>query len=75
MGTDPRLRYVTASLKVDYLKPTPIEATLELRGEIKEIKERKVIVKVSVSAKDQVCAKGEVVAVKIPESMKKLGKT
>ena len=28
----PPLRFVTASLKVDYLRPTPIDAVLELRG-------------------------------------------
>ena len=37
MGTEPFLRYVTASLKVDYLRPTPIGVELELRGRVKEI--------------------------------------
>ena len=69
MGTEPKLRFVTASLHVDYLKPTPIEATLKLKGEVKEIKGRKVIVQVEVEAKDQICARGEIVAVKIPPDM------
>ena len=38
MDTNPALRYVTASLKVDYLKPTPLGVPLEIRGRIKEIK-------------------------------------
>ena len=46
MGTDPALRFVTASLHVDYLAPTPIDATLELRGRAKEIGDRKVVVTV-----------------------------
>jgi acyl-CoA thioesterase FadM len=62
------LRFVTASLHVDYLAPTPIDATLELRGKVKEIKGRKVIVGITLSAKGKVCVKGEVVVVQIPEN-------
>ena len=39
MDTAPPLRFVTASLKVDYLRPTPI-GPLEIRARIKEIKEK-----------------------------------
>ena len=67
MGFEPPLRFVPASLHVNYLAPTPIDATLELRGTVKEIKGRKVIVGVTLSAKAKVCAKGEVVAVQISE--------
>lgn len=68
-GTDPPLRFVTASLHVDYLAPTPIDAALELRGRVKEAKERKVIVEVSLSANGRTCARGEVTGVLMPESM------
>ena len=60
-------RCVTASLKVDYLKPTPIDCTLELRGRIKELKGRKVVVDVTLFAKEEICAKGEVIVVQIPD--------
>lgn len=63
-------RCVTASLKVDYLKPTPIDCTLELRGTIKEIKGRKVIVETRLYAKHELCAKGEVIVVQIPNDWK-----
>ena len=33
MDTEPPLRYLTASLHVDYLKPTPLGPVLEVRGE------------------------------------------
>jgi acyl-coenzyme A thioesterase PaaI-like protein len=69
MDTEPPLRFVTASLHVDYKKPTPIDTTLILRGKVKEIKEKKVIVEVSLSANGEICARGEVIAVKIPETM------
>ncbi|GAB4376174.1 MAG: PaaI family thioesterase [Calditrichia bacterium] len=69
MDTQPPLRFVTASLKVDYLRPTPLAVPLVIRGKIKEIKGRKVIVEAAVFAGDQLCARGEVVAVQMPESM------
>jgi acyl-coenzyme A thioesterase PaaI-like protein len=69
-GSDPPLRYVTASLHVDYLAPTPIDAVLELRGRVKEVRERKVIVAVTLTAKGRECARGEVTGVLIPEGMK-----
>jgi acyl-coenzyme A thioesterase PaaI-like protein len=68
MDTEPPLRFVTASLHVDYLAPTPIEGPLELRSQIKEIKGRKVVVATTLSAGGTVCARGEVVAVQMPES-------
>ena len=43
MDTLPAFRFVTGSLKVAYLKPTPLGPTLEIRGRVKEIKGRKVI--------------------------------
>jgi acyl-coenzyme A thioesterase PaaI-like protein len=68
LGTEPEHRVVTASLRVDYLRPTPIDGVLELRGKAKEIKERKIIVTVELFAKGKLCVKGEVVAVKASES-------
>ena len=62
-------RFVTASLHVDYLRPTPIDAELEIRGVTKELKEKKVVVSATVSAMGKICAKGEVVAVRMPENM------
>ncbi|MFH1689642.1 MAG: PaaI family thioesterase [Candidatus Eisenbacteria bacterium] len=69
MGSEPAFRFVTASLHVDYLRPTPLGVPLELRGAVKEIKGRKVIVTATVLAEGEVCAKGEVVTVQMPESM------
>jgi acyl-coenzyme A thioesterase PaaI-like protein len=68
MDTEPSFRFLTASLHVDYLKPTPIGCTLELRGRVKEIKGRKVIVACSLFARGVEYARGEVVAVQVPDS-------
>jgi acyl-coenzyme A thioesterase PaaI-like protein len=79
MGSAPPVRFVTASLHVDYLAPTPIDTELELRGRVKEIKGKKVVLAVSLSARGSVCARGEVVAVQVPpdwvEKLKAEGST
>jgi acyl-coenzyme A thioesterase PaaI-like protein len=62
MGTEPRARYVTASLHVDYLRPTPIGGVLELRGRVTRIDGRKTTVSISLSAGGEECARGEVLA-------------
>lgn len=69
MDTGPPLRFVTAALHVDYLRPTPLGVPLEVRGTVKEIKARKVVVTATVSANGEICARGEVVAVKMPEDL------
>jgi len=69
MGTDPPLRFVTGSLHVRYIRPTPTGTPLEVRACVKEIKGRKVVVSATLSAKGQVCARGEVTAVQMPEHM------
>jgi acyl-coenzyme A thioesterase PaaI-like protein len=69
LDSEPPLRFVTGSLHVDYLRPTPIEGPLELRAQVKEIKGRKVVVITTLSVHGEVCARGEVVAVEIPENM------
>jgi acyl-coenzyme A thioesterase PaaI-like protein len=67
LGSEPALRFLTASLHVDYLRPTPLGVPLTLRSRAREIKGRKVVVATELSADGQVCARGEVVAVKVPE--------
>ena len=59
------LGFVTASLKVDYLKPTPLGVPLEVRARVKEIKGRKVVMEAWLSARGRY-ARGEVVAIQAP---------
>jgi acyl-coenzyme A thioesterase PaaI-like protein len=69
MGTGPDIRFVTASLHVDYLRPTPIDATMELRGSVREIQDRKVTVAVTLTSQGKLCARGEVVAVRLTKPL------
>jgi acyl-coenzyme A thioesterase PaaI-like protein len=69
MGSDPPFRFVTASLQVDYLRPTPLGVPLEIRGTVEEVSGRKVVVAATVSAEGEICARGRVVAVQMPEHL------
>ena len=69
VGEGPAPRYVTASLKVDFLKPTPLGPELVLRARVRERSERKAVVEVSLAAGGVETARGEVVAVRMPASM------
>ena len=68
-GRDPTPRFVTASLHVDFLRPTPLGPELLLTARAVEIGARKVIVELDVSAHDVACAKARVIAVQAPASM------
>jgi acyl-coenzyme A thioesterase PaaI-like protein len=70
MDSEPPLRFVTGSLHVDFLKPTPMGPELVLRGRVKEIKGRKVVVEAEVWAGEVMTARGEVVAVQMPDTFK-----
>ena len=68
-GRDPTPRFVTASLSVDFLKPTPTGMELVLRARPVEVGPRKVMVEVSLSAAEVERARARVVAVPLPASM------
>jgi len=68
MDSLPAFRFVTASLHVDFLKPTPLNGELVLRGQVKEIKGRKVIVETTVFAAGVATVRGETVCVQMPEN-------
>ena len=70
MDSEPPLRFVTGSLQVDFLKPTPLGPVLELRGRVKELKGRKVVVESEVWVDGVMTARGEVVAVQMPDTFK-----
>lgn len=69
-GVEPP-RFVTASLKVDFIKPTPQDVPLKAVGIITEIHPKKWKVDTEVYANDILCARGEVVAVVMPDTFAK----
>lgn len=70
MDSKPAFRFLTASLKVDYLLPTPIDQPFEVRSKIKEVDGRKVWVESKLISGGKVCVKGLVLAIQVPENMK-----
>jgi acyl-coenzyme A thioesterase PaaI-like protein len=67
MDSEPSFRFLTGSLNVKYLKPTPIDCTLQIRGKIRSIEGKKVTVDVNVIANGIITVTGEVIAIQVPE--------
>ncbi len=66
IGSQPLITYVTASLKVDYLDPTPLNnSALELRAHILRTEGRKTFVACSVFANGKETARGEVLGIRV----------
>jgi acyl-coenzyme A thioesterase PaaI-like protein len=66
-GSEPP-RFVTASLKVEFIKPTPLGVPLKAIGTIEEIHPKKWKVNTEVFANETLCARGEVIAVVKPST-------
>ncbi|MFP4108743.1 MAG: PaaI family thioesterase [Desulfonatronovibrio sp.] len=62
-------RYVTASLHVDYLRPTPMGEELEIISTAQTSNKRKVMVEVNIFAGGKLRARGQVVAAPMPQAM------
>ena len=71
IGDGPAPRFVTAALKVEYLKPTPLGTELEIRGHVTERSEKKAVVAVTIAAAGTVTVRAEAVAVRLPKSMER----
>lgn len=68
-GTLPAFRYVTASLQVDYLAPTPLGPPIKVRARVEEINGKKTVLSAAVEVDDATTAKGRVVAVQMPDHL------
>lgn len=69
IGATSSPRFVTASLRVDYIQPTPLGPELVIRARVQQASERKVVVLATVSIGDTITARGEAVAVRMPATM------
>ena len=67
LASEPYYRYATASIKVDYLKPTPNDRPVTLRAQVVEIKGRKTNLTCHVYSDGELTARAEVVAVRVVE--------
>ncbi len=71
MEHDGAPRCVTGSLEVRYTAPTPLGPELEIRGSIREVKGRKVVVSSTLSCEGVVCVVGKAVVIEMPQGMGK----
>jgi acyl-coenzyme A thioesterase PaaI-like protein len=67
MDSLPSFRFVTGSLQVRFLTPTPLGPELVIRGRVEEIRGRTVIIASTVLADGVVTVRGQVVAVRMPD--------
>ena len=68
LDTKPEYHYATASMKVDYLKPTPNDKPIELRAKIDEIKGRKVTVSCASFSDGTKTAEARLIAIRVYDS-------
>jgi acyl-coenzyme A thioesterase PaaI-like protein len=71
IGEVPSPRYVTAALHVDFVRPTPLGPTLEVRARVEAFTPRKVRVNARIVANGEVTARAAIVAVPMPEGMQR----
>lgn len=57
------IRFVTASLKIDYKRPTPLGVELVVRGALVSLEGRKALITLALTTGDELCAAGEMLAV------------
>jgi acyl-coenzyme A thioesterase PaaI-like protein len=63
-GAPPTISYVTGTLTVRFLRPTPLDIPIQLRARMTELHARKALVTCAVHAGDQITTEGHVVAVR-----------
>jgi hypothetical protein len=63
---NPPYWFAIGSLKVDFIKPTPVDKPVELRARIKEMHEKKALLSCTLYFEGQECVRGEVLAVRVP---------
>ena len=68
IGIEPRVWCVTGRLSVNYLRPTPIEAEVEIRARVARREGREITVACVLSAEGKPRAEGEVLAIRVPPS-------
>lgn len=68
VGSPPDIWCATSSLNVSYVRPAPIDAAITLRARVTNRNDRRTTVWCTLSANGHECARGEVVAVVVPES-------
>ena len=65
LDTEPLIWCVTGSMKIDYHSPVPISEAVQLRAKVLKREGRKIFIGCELFSKGKLCAKGEVLAVRV----------
>ncbi len=65
LNSEPFIWYVTASMKIDYHKPTPIAGSVTLRAGVEKREGKKTVISCGLFSDGVECARGEVLAVRV----------
>lgn len=68
VGSEPELWYATSALQIEFLRPTPIDALVELEGRVVAVDGRSTTVECALSAAGKPRARATVGAVRVPDS-------
>ncbi len=68
MNTEPSIWYVTASMRITYLRPTPIGNPVTLRARVKKTRDRMSWLTCSLFSGGEERARGELLFVRVPDS-------
>jgi acyl-coenzyme A thioesterase PaaI-like protein len=66
IGTEPKLLYVTGSLNLKYLRPTPIKEEVLLRARVEAVHDKKTTLTCSLYTDQEESVQAEVVALQVP---------
>ena len=69
-GSEPEIWCVTGYINVSYLRPTRVDKPVELRGRVREINGKKIIVDCTLYSEGEETAHAETLAVRVPQEWK-----
>jgi len=73
IGAGQEIWYVTGTLTVKYLRPTPIDRPVELRATIKEVGEKKTRLLCTLLSEGEPAARAEIIAIRVPDEWREAG--
>ncbi len=68
IGTEPEIWFATAAMKIDYLRPTPLDGVVDLTAHVAGRKDRSTVLDCVLLAGGKECARATVRAVRVPDA-------
>lgn len=68
IGTDPQIWHATTSMEIHFMRPTPIDAPLVVRGTISQVGDDGTTVECVLEAAGKERARGRITSIQVPDS-------